>query len=248
MIDTAVRYAITLLLFSCASLCQALELETCIYHECNQCVEDTEKFSYPSPEAQIFSVSLNKSDLDYISKSIKEILQSNSTHDYASLILSVIAVIASIGAIYYTHIQDKASRNRSVNDEFWIRQIISPVVIEPFIKEINGLVSELPDDCSSTAGDNQIYQAFLEITHPKFQHLYISMEALKIISDDLFNQSIRELESLEDLVINYCGDNIDEKVDINSQPVNPRSNIEASIKNKLITILEKIKHHQTSNL
>ena len=70
--------------------------------------------------------------------------------------IAVIALIISSGGLLISGFgflntlrKDKIARIRSIEDEYWIRKVISPIALEPLIKKIIETVSNIPEDRTS---------------------------------------------------------------------------------------------------
>jgi hypothetical protein len=130
-----------------------------------------------------------------------------STKEALMGLISTLALMVSIGTLWYTRNKDVKTRRQSIEDEFWIRKVLSPIALEPLIKEITDLVSKLPEDCESPAWRKDGFKPFITSVQPKLQQLQSSMHALAMLDPSVCVEAQKHLSAIEDLVLEYCGAN-----------------------------------------
>ena len=157
--------------------------------------------------------------------------------DISAIAISILALLASLGGLGYNFYKDNKSRMRSINDDFWIRKIISPVTIEPLVKEILDVVANLPEDSSKTEMLPEAYKQFTETYHPKIQQLSSNLQALKLLSSTIYKDSDKALSNIEDLVLNYCGSNASQLMIPNSITINSKAETRDKIIENMLSIL-----------
>lgn len=171
----------------------------------------------------------------------KKLIGNSNLKDVIAIVISVFAFIVSIGGHFYTYRKDNKSRLRSINDDFWIRKIVSPVSIEPLIKDILDIVANLPDDCSHAHVPKDAYRNFTEKYHPKIQSLACNLMSLKLLDPLIYEKSRNNLYVIEDLVLEYCGQN---SLGIRTL----KAETSDKIIEAMLAILSSLKEYQTTSV
>ncbi|MBT0571251.1 hypothetical protein KIK84_13030 [Curvibacter sp. CHRR-16] len=131
-----------------------------------------------------------------------------------SLITSIAALILSGLAYKYNRAKDQRARKQSISDDFWLRKVVSPVAIEPFVKFVISLSSTLPSTTSS-AEDTKKFWAAGTTNFGEFSASFFNLE---LISADLHKEVATLLEAMEDEFSDYCGA-LQQYLNDNTQPV-----------------------------
>ena len=158
-----------------------------------------------------------------------------------SLLTSVLALFLSFYAIRYNFGKDARSRRQSIQDEFWLRKVVSPVSIEPFVRLTSDLLVNLPDpgtpheDCEVFARDRLA----------EFRALTVAFQALELLNGNLYKQVGSQLEAIEDRLAEYFGD-LDALAKDNRAPVPSRPEAIADLSALRLAVLEPIKDHQAT--
>lgn len=118
-----------------------------------------------------------------------------------SFFTSVAALILSGLAYKYNRAKDQRARKQSISDDFWLRKVVSPVAIEPFVKFVISLSSTLPSTTSSAEDTKKFWAAGVT----SFGEFSASFFNLELISADLHKEVAALLEAMEDELSNYCG-------------------------------------------
>lgn len=158
-----------------------------------------------------------------------------------ALTTSILALLLSGYAIRYNFSKDARARRQSVQDDFWLRKVVSPVSVEPFVKFTGELLVNLPG--ADTSKEN--CEAFSHDRLAEFRALTVAFQALELLSNDLHKKVESELEAIEDRLAKYLGD-LDAfvKGDLTSAPGRPEAIADLSALR--LRVLEPIKEHQAS--
>lgn len=207
-------------------------------------IDSQRKFSAPSVK-----IECAESNIERCLKILKEPYTNKwSPKDIGLLVTSIIALIVSLGGHFYNWHKDNQSRLRSINDDFWIRKIVSPVTIEPLIKDILEVIANLPEDCGITKFPTDCYKEFTEKYHPKIQQLLIPLQALKLLDNSIYSKSNNALTEIEDIILDYCGNNSMQLKDSQGNPANSKTSTKDRVIEKMIDILTTLKSYQTEKV
>lgn len=114
---------------------------------------------------------------------------------------SLVALAISGYALYYNLTKDARSRRQSVQDDFWLRKVVSPVSIEPFVKFTSDLLVNLP----STDTPREELELFSRSRLAEYRALMVAFQALELLSGPLHQEVWGRLEALEDCMAQYFG-------------------------------------------
>lgn len=118
-----------------------------------------------------------------------------------SFFTSMAALILSGLAYKYNRAKDQRARKQSISDDFWLRKVVSPVAIEPFVRFVISLSSTLPST-NSSAEDTEKFWTSSANSFGEFSASFFNLE---LISADLHKEVAALLEAMEDELSNYCG-------------------------------------------
>jgi len=121
-----------------------------------------------------------------------------------SIIISLIALGLSAYAVYYNKQKDARVREQSIQDDFWLRKIVSPASIEPFVKLSSEVIAELPDVTDPTFSEDGA-KTWYGQHHTTLLRLKPGFKTLELLSVGLLAQVEAELESFEDELATYVG-------------------------------------------
>lgn len=152
---------------------------------------------------------------------------------------SVLALILSGYALRYNFSKDARTRRQSIQDDFWLRKVVSPVSIEPFVKFTSELLVSLP----SAASSQQEREAFSTNRLAEFRALTVSFQALALLSPQLSQTVESQLEAIEDRLAKYLGE-LDAFAKGNSAVAPGRPEAIADLSALRLGVLEPIKDHQ----
>lgn len=120
-----------------------------------------------------------------------------------SLVISIVAIVLSLRTQSYTRTKDLGARAQSIQDDFWIRKVVAPTSIEPFLKYINELPSNLPVTGQST--DLQV-QAYWIAQVEKMAQFSVAFHTLALVDATLDQVVAENLGKFEDVLATYCGE------------------------------------------
>lgn len=157
-----------------------------------------------------------------------------------SILFGFSALVISIASFFYTRRNDKRSRAQSIHDDYWIRKIISPISIEPFLKYTTELSASLPNIKNTPA---QVQDYWKEQVL-KIGEYSLSFRVLNLIDKQLAVNTAHQLEQFEDCLAEYCG-KLGQHLEGNSPPPN-RDGCARKLIQTTIEILKLIQQHQAS--
>jgi hypothetical protein len=163
-----------------------------------------------------------------------------------AVLLSLFAIIVSFLAYRSAIDRDRVARERSIGDEFWLRKIVSPNSIEPFVKLLIELRATLPEPCES--GSKQDVQTYWVAFAQKLQQLTPAFQFLDLLGSNLSGPVVDLIEKIEDSISVYCGEMMrwyDEQQAGVAKPAPDKSQLEAEIAAQSLKIFALIRHHQT---
>ena len=155
------------------------------------------------------------------------------------LLLSVVAILISASTFLYNRKKDKRSRTQSIYDEFWLRKVVSPIAIEPIVKDFLKVSSNLP--IAKKLDTDNAKQQWLEHANI-IEELRVSIGALALLSKTLPRDAEPHLDSASDILSEFYGAYI---ADQDSEDINKKK--EAAVTNliaAMIGILTLVQSHQ----
>ncbi len=160
---------------------------------------------------------------------------------FPALGTSVLALLLSGYALYYNLTKDARARRQSVQDDFWLRKVVSPVSIEPFVKFTSELLVKLPD--SSTPSDER--EKFANEHLADYRALMVAFQVLELLSTPLNQGVCAQLEALEDRLAQYFGQ-LDAFAKGSTTNAPSRPEAIADLSALRLAVLEPIKVHQVA--
>ena len=118
-----------------------------------------------------------------------------------ALSVSVLALAVSLGTLFYNRKKDGRARRQSIVDDFWLRKVVAPVSIEPFLKSTTTLCATLPD---SKWAANAV-QSFWTDQMEESGKLSVAFMAFNLIDQPLRASITGMLEEIDDVLAEYCG-------------------------------------------
>lgn len=118
-----------------------------------------------------------------------------------ALAVSVLALAVSLGTLFYNRKKDGRARRQSIVDDFWLRKVVAPVSIEPFLKSTTALCATLPD---SKWAANAV-QSFWTDQMEESGKLSVAFMAFNLIDQPLRASITGMLEEIDDVLAEYCG-------------------------------------------
>lgn len=117
-----------------------------------------------------------------------------------SLLVSLCALVLSGLSYKYLKAKDRNARTHSVNDDYWLRKVISPVTIEKFVPRVTKIIAKLPDN-TATASEVTI---FFRNQQNRLLSLRQEFSALRMLDAHLSDAVGQDLELIEDSLSLYC--------------------------------------------
>lgn len=158
---------------------------------------------------------------------------------FPALGISLVALFLSGYALRYNFTKDARSRRQSIQDDYWLRKVVSPLSIEPFVKFTSELMVGLP----SLDTPEDVRLKFSHDRLSEFRALTVAFQALELLDHDLFRNIESKLEKIEDRLAKYLGE-LDSfaKGVLVTAPGRPEAIAELS--SLRLAVLELIKEHQ----
>jgi hypothetical protein len=116
--------------------------------------------------------------------------------------ISLVALSLAYASFMYTRAKDDRARRQSIEDDFWLRKVASPVSIEPFMKFATDLATRLPRNSDSA----EAIRTFWTAAVADFGRQEIAFKALGVVRADLSTSATEAMERMEDRLAEYCGD------------------------------------------
>lgn len=155
------------------------------------------------------------------------------------VLLSCVAIVLAITNLIYTFRKDKRSRKQSIQDDYWFRKIASPITIEPLVKNLLTISSELP---APSMLDASAAKALWKEQTKSVEEFRSSIGALSLLSKQLPHKLVQHIDTISDDLAEFYGQYIQ---DIESGSTN--SNCEktkGALIDSMVRILETIQSHQ----
>lgn len=130
---------------------------------------------------------------------------------------------------------------QSIDDEYWLRRIISPLSIEPFLKEVGDLAISLPENLNLNKDELDAEWSRralnLEIYHGRFS-------AFSLINPGLPRELSEELENIADVYAIYMGGLLQALNTGNDADVPDIEYARMEINNAMVRLLTSVRKHQ----
>jgi hypothetical protein len=122
-----------------------------------------------------------------------------------SIVISLIALSVSVWAARYNKNKDSRARDLSIQDDYWLRKIVSPSAIEPFEKFCTEVIAELPEaTLNNKLMDDEVSQ-WHDQHHKILLRLKPSFKSLELLDVELLKKVEDELQAFEDELATYVG-------------------------------------------
>lgn len=118
-----------------------------------------------------------------------------------ALSISLLALGMSVCSFFYVRSKDSRARQQSIVDDYWLRKIVSPMTIEPFLKLATELALKLPTEAMT--GD-EIHAFWMDQVR-RTRELSVAFMALALIDEQLSSEIEAMLLDFEDNIAQYCG-------------------------------------------
>jgi hypothetical protein len=202
----------------------------------------------PGVSADLHSIAESTRVLASTATSANLLLRPSFTWDKAlAPVISTVALLLSLATLFYTRKKDSRARAQSILDDYWLRKIASPLVIEPLLKWIlEGVIATIPDDCGSPDFSAELVSNYAA-PHQKEKITHVhSIIALSPLDSGLYDRVLASIDAIEDAVISYCAQNRNSVVDKNGAPACPKGALIAELKVELGHILRSVLDFQVN--
>ena len=158
-----------------------------------------------------------------------------------AICISLLALAVSVGSFRYNRSKDARSRLQSIEDDYWLRKVVSPMSIEPFLKHVTQMAAALPVASDST---KESVGEFWKSQTLKQGEFSAAFQALELVDDKLVIRVCNELEQIDDLLSDYCG-RLQQSLNGDDVATPDRSATAAKLIAVSVSILRSVKAHQT---
>jgi len=121
---------------------------------------------------------------------------------WVSAFFSLCALGLGIYNRWYDISENKKNFARSINDDFWFRTIVIPVVLEPIVNFTNLFANKLI--ALDAAGNSSEYLDYLDEFQKELLIIQSRCILLDIYGQNLYSIIINDSEKFEDKVAEYC--------------------------------------------
>lgn len=118
------------------------------------------------------------------------------------IVISAFALIVSISNFLYSRSKDVRARAQSIDDDYWLRRIVSPFSIEPFLKDIGEIAASLPS--GEGLNKRQVEKQWVKCTK-KLETYHDKFSMLALLDRDLASNVSTKLEVISDAYTAYMG-------------------------------------------
>ena len=154
--------------------------------------------------------------------------------------ISIFALAVSITLAFYARWKDSRARRHSIDDDYWLRKVVGPVVIEPLLKDILEMAAATPEDKSTSLFKQKAMNSFHDTYSKKLAELALASSSLQLINDKLATDVSSAVDAIQDILIEYCGSQQ------SSTTAQKKSDFQISARAKLMDLLRLIKRAQAS--
>ncbi|TWI62566.1 hypothetical protein IP91_04087 [Pseudoduganella lurida] len=165
-----------------------------------------------------------------------------------STIVAVIALVVSLGVPIYTWLKDKGDKKKSVEDDYWLRQVVGPVAIEPLLKNVIELIGAVPADAISGNFSLQNIHEFHEQYLKKLATLAVNANSLQIIDGRLAAKAAVAIDEIQELMIDYCYHNEEMSLSGNVVVGYEKDVFQDSVRKKLVDLVTVIRDYQVKKV
>lgn len=157
--------------------------------------------------------------------------------------MSMVALVLSGYALLYNVRRDSLLRDLSIKDDYWLRKIVSPASIEPFVLLSSLIIAELPDPQHGEAASVHVKEWY-DQHHTAFIRLKPGFKTLELLDSALHLKVEDQLQDFEDELATYVGDIRLHQNAGGHAPV--RAATVAKLSRTRVALLRLIQVHQTS--
>ena len=160
-----------------------------------------------------------------------------------SLIVSGVALIMTWRTYQYNQVKDAKARAQSIQDDFWIRKVVSPASVEPFLKLVVTLRQTLPEASTpDPEREAEIKDYFFKEVR-NLNDLTSGFCSLELIDTDLHRSVEEALQDFDDCLSTYIGSLLAFLIENNSPPPD-RADAIKQMNECMLRIFRSIQAHQ----
>lgn len=164
-----------------------------------------------------------------------------------SILFSFLAVILSIWSLIYTYLKDKKSRRNSIEDDFWIRKVLSPSSIEKLLTFTTSIISELAHQSLAGSLSKKIHNKFGQDSLFQIRAISCGFWNLSLVNKELSLNVASELELYEDCLANFYGKVVSHNLNKMLPPPPSVSEVTANLNEIQYRIFNLIKDYQLNS-
>ncbi|HEY8878648.1 MAG TPA: hypothetical protein VIN03_13860 [Roseateles sp.] len=161
--------------------------------------------------------------------------------DWFARSAAVIAILLSSGGLWFNYWKGKRDRRLSVEDDFWLRKLISPTVIEPLLEKM----IELMDDIPATSAGDEARRDYAAKVSAEVHRLQVSVKMLSLYHTCLPDELGQRLRNCEDLLTGYMGDVANALAEGKSVPAG--NDVREKVWSEVIAAMAKIREIQQAH-
>jgi hypothetical protein len=122
-----------------------------------------------------------------------------------SLIVSGVALWVAWRTYAYNARKDARARTQSIQDDFWLRKVVSPISIEPFLKFVTEVRATLPTADTPSAMAPSTLTAYWSVNQTRLNEFSLAFQSLELV-DPALHRSVEEaLLAFDDSLAAYVG-------------------------------------------
>lgn len=155
--------------------------------------------------------------------------------------MALLGLCVSGGQFLYNRRKAERDRKLSIEDDFWLRKVLSPTVLEPMLEGIVDLLNKLP---TQLADEPKRREYAVDVTE-KFQRLAVSVQLLELYHPELPAVFSGHLTACEDALSAYSNElahavtNATSPPDLNSV----RTEVWRQVNRAMVEVRERQRRH-----
>lgn len=154
-------------------------------------------------------------------------------------LLSVVAICLTFANFAYSLRKDKRARKQSIQDDYWLRKIASPIAIEPLVKNLLGISAGLPDPTSITT---ETAKSLWKEQAAQVEEFRTTIGALALLSKDLPKNLVKYVDIMSDELSEFYGQCMQD-IELGSS-ISNRDKTKGALVDAMIQMLEMIQADQ----
>ncbi|WP_142050133.1 hypothetical protein [Achromobacter sp. SLBN-14] len=122
--------------------------------------------------------------------------------------VAMLALLASLAGFWFTWFMTSRSRKQSIHDEFWMRQVTYPRIVEPIIQYMAQVTQQLPSEATleeASADADSFGQDFAaEVEGLRSSLVLLKATMSEHVAGQVYDTMGTALDDIEDAVTRYC--------------------------------------------